>query len=365
MEEVMLSVIAVNHNSAALMKECISSIAKQLKSFEVLVIDSGSVSEDVSELSALESPNVTLILNKENIGYAKAVNIGLKRARGETLLITNPDVFYNPGSIEKMLAALSGLPRCGAVAPKTWWNKGMTFLLPFNENFTPFMTFRKEFMRFSGVLSSFVLMQWLKETMAYWRVEDCVELKMLSGACVMTARKVIERVGGFDETFPLYFEDTDWFLRVRKAGYSLYMEPKAQIIHYYNQSAKHDQKVSQDKFGRSFALFCMKHYRRQFSMLAWVLRFKKHVTDRIAGSYHDMGGFGSPPSFNFKNASGKLMLLSPVDSLIPSAGAFFDGDSLQLPEDLWERLGEGRYYVRVLELNGLRDCGLWTWVKKG
>ena len=361
-----LSVIAVNHNSSALLKECFSSIVSTIgnEPFEFFVIDSGSKEEDVNNLLNLERDNVKIILNSENIGYAKAVNIGIRNARGDFILITNPDVFYKSNSIKIMLNALVTLPQCGAVGPRTWWNKEMTFLLPYSEIITPCSIFKKELMKISRAMNELILRRWIKRTLRYWLSEKPLRQEMLSGACIMTTKKVLDVAGGFDEIFPLYFEDTDWCLRVRKAGYRLYMVPQAGVIHYYNQSAKQDMEASQEKFNYSLDKYVRKHFKGQLFLLRQTLRLHKLSSNKASTMYDDKGILNTPPVFTFKDGSRKLFLLSPVDSLIPSAGSFFEGNSFEIPVDLWDCLGEGRYFVKAFALERLKDCGSWSWVKQ-
>jgi GT2 family glycosyltransferase len=365
METVMLSVIAVNHNSSTLLKECFASIVSTIgdESFEFLVIDSGSRAEELHSVQNLKSENVRIIANRENIGYAKAVNEGIRNAIGDVILITNPDVHYAPGSIKNMADALFSLPHCGAVGPKIWWNKGMTFLLPFSELVTPYSILRTELMGVSGTMGKMIQKRWIKKALGYWLSEKPIMQDMLSGACVMTTRKVLDAVGGFDDSFPLYFEDTDWCLRVRKAGYHLSMVPQANVIHYYNQSAKQDRKVSQKKFESSQSLYMRKHYRTGFALLRQMLRACPEHNNASA-VFEDFGTLTSPPVFAFRGSSKKVLLLSPLESLIPSAGSFFEGDFFGIPKDLWDMLGDGRYFVKALGLDRFTDCGSWSWVKQ-
>lgn len=363
----MVSVVAVNHNSSALLKECLSSIVSTMgnEPFEFLAVDSGSREEEIQNVRSLEGGRVRVILSRENIGYAGGVNRGVREARGDHILITNPDVVYKQGSIRSMVAALSTLPGCGAVGPKTWWNKGMTFLLPVSELVTPYRILRTDLMRISGTARDMMLRGWIKKTSEYWLSEKPVRQEMLSGACIMTTRGVLERVGGFDDSFPLYFEDTDWCLRVREAGYALYMVPQAHIIHYYNQSAKHDAEAASRKFSDSQDKYLKKHFNSwQLSLLYGIAKVKKGRS-RQSSTFADLGTQTAPPVFSFKDDSRKLLLLSPVDSLIPSAGSFIEGNSFVVPEDLWELLGEGRYFARALNLEEFRECGSWTWTKQG
>jgi hypothetical protein len=361
----MVSVIAVNYNSAHLLRECLSSIAAAVDGtpFECIAVDSGSRESDVRMLRDLKGDNLALLLNKENIGYAKAVNQGLSHAKGDVVLISNPDMLYKPGSIHRMMKTLEETPRCGAVGPRTWWDKEMRFLLPVSEFVTPYRMFRDEIMKGSRVVYEAILKGWVKKKIRYWLTETPLEQEMLSGACIMTTRRLIEKVGGFDEKFPLYFEDTDWFLRVRKAGYSLFLEPRAAVIHYYNQSAQKERDAAQQKFDYSLNLFLRKHYAFHFPIVNAIIKLRGHVHNRIYPLYDDMGRLTSPPDFSFSDTSEKLLLLSPVYSMIPSAGSFFKGNTFRIPEELWKYLGEGRYFVKAFILDGLKECGAWTWVK--
>jgi GT2 family glycosyltransferase len=264
-----------------------------------------------------------------------------------------------------MFNALLTYPRCGAVGPKTWWNEKMTFLLPRSESISPCRTFKSELMRVSPTLNEFILRGWIKRNLRYWLSENPLRQEMLPGACIMTTKNVLDVVGGFDEMFPLYFEDTDWCLRVRKAGYYLYTVPQANIIHYYNQSAKQDVEASREKYQYSLDKYMRKHFQRQFFLLRQARRLHKAIGNRASAFYEDKGIFASPPVFTFTNSLRKLFLLSPVDSLIPSAGSFFEGDSFQIPGDLWDCLEEGQYFVKAMDLDNFQFCGAWSWVKHG
>ncbi len=361
-----LSIIAVNYNSSSLLKDCLSSIVSNTNDIplEIIVVDNGSKREEVDNLQKING-NVRIIFKEENSGYSKAVNEGIKNASGEFILITNPDVLYMPYSIKNMMEAFASLPRCGAVGPKTWWDKEMTFMLPFSEIVTPFRILRTELMVSSPILGDMILKNWIKRSLKYWLSESPLVQEMLSGACIMTTREVLWGVGGFDEIFPLYFEDTDWCLRVRKAGYNLYMLPDAEIIHYYNQSARQEINISQEKFSYSSIIYLKKHFNLQFILSNYIKRVFKYINKRTEGLYEDMGIVTTSPVFKFKDRGRKLILLSPVETMIPSAGAFLDGDSFEIRSGPWNSLAKGRYFIRAFEFEGLSNYGAWSWVKDG
>jgi len=363
----MVSVVSVNYNSSALLKECYHSIPAAVGDvpFEFLAIDSGSRAEEVDSLSGLRGGNVTIIAEKDNIGYARAVNIGIRKAKGEHILITNPDVVYQPGCIEAMVRALTELPRCGAVGPKTWWDKKMIFLLPMSELITPYWLFKAELMRASRTLNDIFLKGWVNKTSEYWVSKEPVIQEMLAGACIMTTRQVIGKVGGFDESFTLYFEDADWCLRARNAGYRLYMEPRAKIIHYYNQSAMQERSISEEKFNDSLEKYLRKNFKVSSIVFRRMQRLLTSASNNITTIYDDMGMLDVPPIFTFKDGSRKLLLLSPVESLMPSSGSFIEGLSFGIPKDLWELMGEGRYFLRALDAISFEDRGAWCWTRLG
>lgn len=363
----MLSVIAVNYNSSALLKKCLSSLVSATEDIpaEFIVIDSGSKEEDADNLRTLEGENVRVVFSRETISYSAAINTGVKNTKGDFILITNPDVLYKPDSIKKMLNALVELPKCGAVGPRTWWDEKMTFLLPFSEPVTPGTILRAELMRISGTLREVIKRRWIRKALKCWLSAKPLDQDMISGACIMTTRKIFNIIGGFDETFPLYFEDTDWCLRVQNAGYHMYMLPDSGIIHLYNQSAKQDATASQEKFDYSLNTYLGKHHKNRFYFVKQILGLLKGRQNKMDDLYENKGNLIIAPTFTFKKNSRKLILLSTVDTLIPSAGYIIEGDYFEIPNELWDRLGEGRYFMRAFYLEDLKDCGAWSWVKNG
>lgn len=363
----MLSVIAVNYNSSALLNKCLSSLVSVTQDIpaEFIVIDSGSKKEDADNLRTLEGDNVRVIFSRDTISYSMAINTGVKNTKGDFILITNPDVLYKPDSIKNMLNALVELPKCGAVGPRTWWDEKMTFLLPFSEPVTAGSILKTEIMRTSSTLREVIMRRWIRKALKCWLSEKPLAQEMISGACIMTTRKIFNIIGGFDETFPLYFEDTDWCLRVRNAGYHMYMLPDAGIIHYYNQSAKQDIAPSQQKFDYSLNKYLRKHYKNRSYLVKQLSRLFNGRQNKIDDLYENKGNLTISPTFTFKKDSRKLLLLSPVDTLIPSAGSIIEGNYFEIPNGLWDRMGEGRYFLRAFDIEELEDCGAWCWVKNG
>jgi GT2 family glycosyltransferase len=353
----MLSAVAVNFNSSALMKDCIASLKRQAETdTEYILIDSGSAEKDALALKSIESDDTKTLLFKENIGYAASVNAGIKEAKGEFILISNPDVVYLPGCIKEMLGLLKKDKTIGAVGPRTWMDRERRFLLPPSEPLTPGIMLRDRLMESSSKFRSHIQRRWAKKALDYWKAEAPIKQDMLSGACIMTTRKTLDAVGGFDEKFPLYFEDTDWCLRAKKAGYSLYMAPDARIIHYYNQSAKQEDKESAGKFRYSMERYIEKHFWMRKRALELSLRLLPHKAN-ASGGFKDIG---ESPLIAFEGESEKLILLSPLPSMIPSAGAFHSGREFKMPDELSNMLQKGRYFIKAFRLPGMELIGSWS-----
>ncbi len=361
----MLSVVSVNYNSSTVLKECLSSIAAAAEDiqYECIVVDSGSSKDDVEALLGLEGEKVKVILSSGNIGYAKAVNTGIRNTSGDFLLITNPDILYKQDSLKNMLRTLEEYPECGAVGPKTWWDRQMNFMFPCSELVTPYRIFKQELAKSYPVFRGFILRKWIKKAIQYWVAEEPIRQEMLSGGCIMTCRKVLNVTGGFEEAFPLYFEDADWCLRVRKAGFSLYMVPDADVIHYYGHSANKDMEASKKKFDYSMNEYLKRHFQGRSSLFGYLQKILRNCRIEDAGGFYDMGMLSNSPLFQFKGVSKKLILLSPFDTFIPSVGSFWKGDSFSVPADMWDSMGEGEYFARAFNANGFGELMSWKWVK--
>jgi GT2 family glycosyltransferase len=194
---------------------------------------------------------------------------------------------------------------------------------------------------------------------------------MLSGACILTPRAVVERVGRFDPGYFLYYEDADWCRRVRRAGYSLAYVPEAEIIHYYNQSAKADPGEAQRHAIESQERFVDAYY-------GWpgrsVLRAALGLGSRLARRWGaiplpglvDLGRIAEPPRLRVPHAPPhrEAVIELAYDWLfVPSVAAFVGAADFRLSPSVWERMQPGRYYARLTDPQTLRPLALWSWEK--
>ncbi|MFZ5801278.1 MAG: glycosyltransferase family 2 protein [Candidatus Omnitrophota bacterium] len=224
-----LSIIIVNHHGAAYLKDCLRSIYSQAPAldFETLVIDNHS--QDQSRLMLKRDfPQVKTIFNQNNLGFAKAVNQGLRVAQGEYLLLLNNDTTVLPQSLEQLADFMDSTPQALAAGGKVLNPDGSLqySCRRFPGIWTSLFNRRAIFTRLFGKnrFSTGYLM-------SDWDHNEARVIDWVSACYLIMRRQAIEKVGLFDERFFMYCEDVDWCLRAKKLGFKIYYCPQAPVIH--------------------------------------------------------------------------------------------------------------------------------------
>ena len=177
----------------------------------------------------------------------------------------------------------------------------------------------------------------------------------------MTRRDVVRKVGIFDSTFFLYYEDSDWCQRVRKGGYKLLYHPKAEMVHLFNQSGKQNPEAA-EHMARSRELYLDRHFGRVKTRLAkrvetWL---QKHTENAL---FVDLGEVESPPAFTWQGDGQYLVQVGLGPAFHPAAGGFAEGNTFHFPYSIWKTLAPGEYWTRVVRLKGLEVVETYRWVK--
>ena len=352
----MVSVLIVNYNVAFLLKNLVESLILQKEKVELIIVDNAS--QDSYLLSDIKDAKI--IYNRKNLGFSKAVNQAYRESKGDFILIVNPDVVFLEGAI-KSLKFLARQKEVGAVGPKTWWDEQKTFLLPPVESQELYKVALYNLAERQKALANFLSRRWIRRAIKYWLAKEALEIDHLSGGCFLTRREVIEKIGLFDERFFLYFEDTDWFKRVRKAGYKIFYQPKSEICHFYNQSAS---KLSNAHllFRNSAQLYWKKWYNKG---IIFILKKFINIVENFPlanfGSIY-LGKRHSP--FSLKIPYKEYLLQFGVNPLfIPFAGCFVKSSTFFFPEKIWEKLANGLYFLRALSLDDYKILGTWHFEK--
>lgn len=229
------SISLVNYNAKDLTEKCIKSICKKTEniSLEIVLVDNNS-SDNSCELIKEEFPQIKIIENKQNKGFAYANNQAIKMASGKYIMLLNNDTVLKNDALDKMAAFLDNNPKVGAVTCKLFDADGKTIQRNCRTFPSPFGTF---FGRASFLTKISPNNPWSsKNLLSDWDYNSVKEIDWASGAALMVRREVIEQVGVLDDkNFFIYWEDTDWCKRIRDAGWKIMFIPDAEIIHLTGQ----------------------------------------------------------------------------------------------------------------------------------
>jgi GT2 family glycosyltransferase len=225
-----LSVCIVNWNTKEFLDTCIHSIITNTHGidYEVIVVDNNSSDDSLEMLKAKYSWCRTII-NKNNVGFAKANNQALDVAQGRYVIFLNPDTELITNAFYTMVKFLDTNKQYGAVGCKLLNADGTiqftcarTFPTPFNQ-FCHFAMLTRLFPK-----SSF----FSNEDMEYWDHNDSRDIDVISGACCMGRHDILKQLGGFDENIFMYSEDVDLCHRIKKMNWKIYYLAEEKIIHY-------------------------------------------------------------------------------------------------------------------------------------
>jgi N-acetylglucosaminyl-diphospho-decaprenol L-rhamnosyltransferase len=226
-----LSIAIVSWNTRDLLNQCLGSIfeATQGIEFEVIVVDNAS-SDGSADMVRADYPQVCLIPNEGNVGFPSANNQAYRSSHGRHFMLLNPDTICSDGALAGLTRFLDDHPGAGAVGPLVL-NPDQTL----QYSWARFPTFGSEL---RGVLDRRIGSAGdLPHTAEQVRAIGPFETDWVGGCSLMIRRAAVEGIGLMDETFFMYNEETDWCLRLRKQGWSVWVEPSASIVHLGGQSS--------------------------------------------------------------------------------------------------------------------------------
>ncbi|MBN1925956.1 MAG: glycosyltransferase, partial [Prolixibacteraceae bacterium] len=258
-----LSVIIVNYNVKHFLEQCLHSVQKACRNIdaEIFVVDNNSVDGSAGMLIH-KFPEVNLILNKKNLGFARANNQAIRKAAGEYILLLNPDTVVEEQTFGKVLAFMDENPDAGGLGVKMIDGKGR--FLPESKRGlpTPWVAFHKVFGLSSVFPKSKVFGRY---HLSYLDENQIHEVDVLAGAFMLMRKEALEKAGLLDETFFMYGEDIDLSYRITKSGYKNYYYPGTTIIHYKGESTKKGSLNYVRMFYNAMIIFARKHFSKQYA----------------------------------------------------------------------------------------------------
>lgn len=252
-----LTVSIVNHNNREMLERCLASVFDGTRNleFEVCVVDNRS-GDGSAEMVRNRFPRVKLIENEKKEGFAANQNKILKIAAGEFVALLNNDTEVKPGAFEKLVGFMRAHPETGLAGPRLLNPDGSLQQSCYRTPTPAVLFFDATFL--SSIFPRNVFFGGYKR----WAHDSVREVQSMALACAVARRAAVEKVGPLDERFFMYFEDHDWCLRFRRAGWKIHLAPDAEAVHFGGGSEGllgHDRF---DRFYSSMNLFYEKHYGR-------------------------------------------------------------------------------------------------------
>ncbi|MBW2304759.1 MAG: glycosyltransferase family 2 protein [Deltaproteobacteria bacterium] len=234
-----LSVIIISYNTRDILKECLRRVMDYGRDLDMETIVVDNASTDGSPVMVRKTfPEVTLITSPKNLGFAAGNNLGLKRASGRFLLLLNSDAYLMPGVLQSTLQWMNTHPRCGILGVKLTGEDGS--LQPSARRLPNPL---RKLLTISGAAARFPESRVLGETdHSAQRHAKTRETAWVPGAFFLIRREVVEDIGFLDERYFLYFEEIDFCLRARRAGWKIFYYPHARVIHLGGESSKRTNK---------------------------------------------------------------------------------------------------------------------------
>ena len=240
-----LSIITVNYNGFADTVQLIESIQTHLAiPYELIVVDNGSMADEADMLKH-QFPNIKVIRSDRNLGFAGGNNLGIEHATADFLLFINNDTYVKDNSFIHLVERMKKEPILGGISPKILF-ADQEKLIQF-AGYTPLssITLRNRLIGFKE-----------KDTGQY---DHPISTPYLHGAAMLIRREAIEKVGGMPEIYFLYYEELDWSVQLRRAGYRLEYNPAAVVCHKESSSVGQESPLKAFYMTRNRLLFAKRN----------------------------------------------------------------------------------------------------------
>jgi len=238
-----LSIIIINWNGGRLLTRCVETVVSSAPkaSYEIVVIDNASTDDSVDQLRASDvvAPMITndqlrIVFNSENRGFGAANNQAFALTDSPYVFLLNLDTEVPPGTIDTLIQKLKSDPGIGACGPKLLNADGTTQTSVYFNPPCVWHTILSQLWLYRLLprkLRGELLLGW------HWSHDRERSVPMLGGAAIVAKREMIEQVGGFNERFHMYSEDSEWCWRIRQNNWRLMFVPEAILLHHGAQSS--------------------------------------------------------------------------------------------------------------------------------
>lgn len=258
-----VTIVIVNWNTRDFLKKCLFSIYKYTKKkFQIIVIDNASkdgsfnmVERDFQD--EIELGSLIVLKNSKNLGFAKAVNIGIKKANCSYILLLNPDTVIIDNAIDKMIEFMSKDQSIGILGPKLLYNDRT--LQPSCRQFPTLFSQILVLLKLHNLFPQFGPIK--RYYMLDFKYDIPAQVDQVMGACFLVKRELIEKIGLFDEKYWIWFEEVDYCKRAKQADYQIVYIPYAHVLHHKGKSFGNvSSPLKQIRMNNSLLHYFMKHH---------------------------------------------------------------------------------------------------------
>ncbi|WP_296806996.1 glycosyltransferase family 2 protein [Thiocapsa sp.] len=261
-----VGVIVVNYNAGALLSKCVGEVLGSDVSVEVVVSDNGSDDGSIEHLRAMfgTDPRLRILENRANLGFAAANNRALPLVRADRLLFLNPDCLIGPDTLARMLAFMDSRP-----------DVGMAGCIVRNPDGSEQVASRRAIPDPWIALKRILRLDRLLPNRGGRRLNlhheplpaEPIEVEAISGSFMLVSRRALDAVGPLDEGYFLHCEDLDWFMRFRRAGWTIALVPDVSVIHYKGACSRRSPILVERHKHRGMERFYRKFQAREYPKL--------------------------------------------------------------------------------------------------
>ena len=295
----LVSIITINYNQAEVTRQFLESTrCLTYPNYEIIVVDNGSVQPLHNTLDTNVYPRLRLLRSEVNLGFTGGNNLGMEEARGDYFFIVNNDTELSPALLENLLKPFAENPKIGVVCPKIRFYDAPQLVQYAGYN---------PINMYTGTATAIGYNQ-----TDDGRFNEPHPTYFAHGCAMLVRRTVVEQVGRFAERFFLYYEELDWSQRIRNAGYIIYYQPAASILHKESVSVGQHSPLRTYYLTRNRILFMRRHcsvfQRLVFYLFFSLCVFPKHlISYLLAGQLTHAKAFVDGAFWNLTSAS-----VSPV-----------------------------------------------------
>lgn len=259
-----ISIIIVTFNASHFIEACLQSILKQVSGigYELIIVDNAS-NDQTCHLIKERFPEVFLIQNHSNEGFAKANNLALEKAKGDFILLINPDTEWKKGKLKEAIQFLKNHSGIGALGCRLVLENGS-----WQKSYGNFPTLIREIKEAFYFPKIFPQSQWMKGVYTYHDHLEPKPVDWISCTFLLFKKEMLREVRFLDEHFFMYYEDIDFSRRMREKGKEIYYFPEIEITHFQKRTSLID-------YGESPYIYFAKYFGFNFAVtLRYVLLIK-------------------------------------------------------------------------------------------